>query len=184
VRHVLVDPTDPKRVYASAGPAAADGAGHGLYRSEDAGEHWVQVSPGRVGAVQSASICSATGTIYALANRDNAGWGGFWAERDLLRSDDHGKTWLEVTVKAPHGACVAVHPKDPNRVYFLGFADDVRTQEVNVWRSTDGGRTWESIANDTPLSPGGYGNKIVFDPTNPDRFFVLHDSGTYEAVEH
>jgi hypothetical protein len=33
------------------------------------------------------------------------------------------------------------------------------------------------------ISRGGVGNKIVFDPTNPSRRFLLHNSGTYEGIK-
>jgi len=76
-----------------------------------------------------------------------------------------------------------VHPRDPDRVYYAVSAADVMTDDVNVYRSTNGGKTWEPIADDVPLSPGGNGNQIVFDPSSPSRFFLSHNSGTFEGNE-
>ena len=132
-----------------------------------------------MGAVRSLSICHATGALCAIAHQP--GKAGYWASRNLWRSDDGGETWRMLDDRL--GACVALHPQDPKRVYYMTFAQDVRRDKVNVYRSTDGGETWQGIADDVPLSPGGQGNKIVFDPTDRSRFFLLHNSGTYEGAE-
>jgi len=181
VKHLLVDPTDPARLYASAVPDVAQAEGAGLYRSDDGARNWVRLGAEKLSAVKSLSVCRATGTLYVLANEPGQGHRSYWATRSLWRSDDHGETWQKVDDR--RGACVAVHPQDPDRVYFCTYAQDVRKDKVNVYRSTDGGKNWEAIADEVPLSPGGHGNKIVFDPTNPSRFFLLHNSGTYEAIE-
>ena len=54
---------------------------------------------------------------------------------------------------------------------------------MNAWRSLDGGKSWTPIADDIAITPGGDGNRIVFDPKDPSRFLLLHDSGTYEGTE-
>ena len=179
MHHLLIDPTEPTRLYASALSDAGEGAG--LYRSEDAGHNWVRLGPDKISAVKSMSICRATGTLYVLANRIGQNPGSYWALRTVWRTDDHGKTWHKIDDR--RAACVGVHPRDADRVYIATYAQDVHKEEVNVFRSTDGGETWEAIADDVPFSAGGEGNKIVFDRTNPSRFFLLYAAGTYEAIE-
>jgi photosystem II stability/assembly factor-like uncharacterized protein len=183
VNHIIVDPVAPERIYATAAPGPDAGPGGGVYRSDDAGQSWKQVGRSLVGAVRSLSVCDATGAVYALARVSGQAGRPDADELHLFRSGDHGETWREIRVPAQHGACAAVSPRDPDRVYFVSRALDVRTDEVNVWRSTDGGHSWTAIADGIALSPGGEGNQIVFDPQNPSRLFILHNSGVYEGRE-
>ena len=179
IRHVVIDPIHVERVYASAEPSVPEAVGAGLYRSEDSGVNWARLGHSQLGEVRSLSVCHRTGTLYAITHPPASA--GYWAPRSLWRSDDHGETWQKLDDQL--GACVAAHPQNPERVYYVTVAQDVRKDQVNVHRSTDGGKSWEAIADDIPLSPGGCGNKIVFDPSDPSRLFLLHNSGTYEGLE-
>ena len=59
------------------------------------------------------------------------------AVRDgLLRSTDGGATWTAVGKGWRSLAAVAVNPKDPGVVF-------VATAEGTIFRSPDGGKTWE-----------------------------------------
>ena len=180
VRKILVDPTNPRRVFAAVFAAGSHPASAGLYRSEDSGKTWIHLAPESLGSIQSLAICNANGTLYAIA-MNPAVPAGFWTERSLWRSDDHGGTWRKLDSRLSSAA--AVNPRDPNRVYLMVFAEDVTRQKTNVYRSLDGGKTWDPIANSIPLSPGEEGNQIVFDPTNPTRLLITHDSGVYEGME-
>ncbi|MBN1676133.1 MAG: sigma-70 family RNA polymerase sigma factor [Kiritimatiellae bacterium] len=177
-RRLAVDPTKPDRVYAGV----LAGAESGLYRTENGGATWTRLAADKMAAVQSISICKAGGALYALGDRIGQAPGGFWSQRTLWRSDDHGETWRQVDDR-PYLQCAAVHPRDPDRVYAVSGAMDVTKEAVNVWRSRDGGKTWTAIADDIPLSPVGQYSEMVFDPSNPHRFLVLHNSGTFEGRE-
>ena len=177
MRHLLIDPTQPARLYAAvqAEPETASG----LYGSDDGGRHWVRLGTGTIGTVRSLSLCEPAGTLYVLANSQPGG--GYFAPRTLWRSDNHGRSWAKLDERL--AACAAVHPHDANRVYLVAWAGDVSREQVNVYRSLDGGKTWTAIADNIPLTPGGEGNQVLFDPVDPSRFFVLHNSGTFEGID-
>jgi len=177
VRHLRVDPAGSGRLYAAV-EGQPEGAG-GLYGSSDGGQHWTRLGSGAIGAVRSLSLCEATGTLYVLGDSKPAG--GVFASRTLWRSDDHGLTWMKLDQRP--AACAGADPRDPRRVYLVSYAGDVTRGKVNVYRSADRGRSWAPVGDAIPLSPGGDGNQVVFDPTNPARLFVLHNSGTFEAIE-
>ena len=95
--------------------------------------------------------------------------------------EDHGASWHKLD--EGRSSTAAVHPEHPHRVCLRSFAADVTRERTNVYRSADGGRTWTEIADDIPLRPGGEGDRITFDPSDPSRFFLTHNSRTYEGVE-
>ncbi|MBN1670101.1 MAG: hypothetical protein JXR37_03665, partial [Kiritimatiellae bacterium] len=193
VRKLAVDPTNPKRVYAAILVVDPGKSGKnavvrsikevpkrfGLYRSEDRGASWRQLAAGQIAAVKTLSICKATGTLYVVGDPSVARR-SIWNRRVLWRSDDHGDSWRELDDRKLI-AFAAVHPADPERVYMATGASDVTKEAVNVWRSRDGGKTWETVADDIPLVPLGGCTQMVFDPSAPHRFLLLHDSGTYEG---
>ena len=178
VRNVIVDPSDPHRLYVSAADEA-DPRVDGLYRSDNGGDTWSRLGLAEIGGIKSISLCGATGTLYVIAAQPGKPM-SYWTPRALWRSDDHGGHWRQLDARL--GAAVAASPRDPQRLYYLAFAQNVKTDETNVYQSSDGGKTWNAAANDIPLSPGGYGNVIVFDPANPARLLLTHDSGAYEGV--
>ncbi len=63
----------------------------------------------------------------------------------IVRSKDRGVTWSVITpVNADiDRASIAISPEDPNYVYFMASGGDNRLS--GVFRSTDGGDSWEMI---------------------------------------
>ena len=80
VHAVVVDPRDPRRVFA-AGPA-------GVFRSEDSGLNWQPSSEGlgMVSIVALAQHPAQPDRLYAAS-----------ADGKLFRSDDAARTWQAVT---------------------------------------------------------------------------------------
>ncbi|MBT4821501.1 MAG: hypothetical protein HON70_37680, partial [Lentisphaerae bacterium] len=179
VKHVVSDPAEPERLYATAATTAGTAHDAGLFRSDDSGCNWVRLGTGTIGLVRSLSLGKTTGVIYVIALAP--GQAGYWSPRSLYHSLDHGETWARLDDR--FGACVAAHPAVPGKVFYMTFAQDIRRDTVNVRRSTDNGQSWQPVAGDIPLSPGGTGNQLIFDPNDPARFFLLHNSGTYEGRE-
>ncbi len=125
--------------------------GGGVWRTEDAGATWSNLSDGffrraSVGAIALAP--SEPSVIYVgmgeccIRNTTSHG-DGMW------RSVDGGLTWSHLGLEATrHIARVRVHPTDPETVYVaaLGHAHGPNP-ERGVYRSRDGGADWELILN-------------------------------------
>ena len=83
---------------------------------------------------------------------------GGWPERPgigVLRSDDHGHTWRSIAKGLPSdfGFPVVVHPHDPDTVYVMPLEGWTRTCPGGapaVWRSEDGGDSWNRLARGLP----------------------------------
>lgn len=77
----------------------------------------------------------------------------------VFRSDDEGRTWLEVPDVKPSvfGFAVAVHPTDPDTAWLVpAVKDETRVPvdaKVVVSRTRDGGKTWEVLDRGLPPPP-------------------------------
>ena len=73
---------------------------------------------------------------------------------------------------------IAVNPTNPNVIY-VGSAGQLGHEGSGVWRTTNGGQTWQPIADSLPtLSIGA----ITIDPTNVNRVYVVTaDEGLFRS---
>jgi photosystem II stability/assembly factor-like uncharacterized protein len=75
----------------------------------------------------------------------------------MYRSDDGGKSWesIEEGLPTSFGFPVAVHPRDPETLYFLPLNGDsigryVPDGKAAVWRTRDGGENWQPLRKGLP----------------------------------
>ena len=168
-----MDPTNPRRLFAatcrmrrSFWNIESGGPGSGLHRSNDGGETWVDVSqkpgfaPAPLGRIGVAVSPARPGRVWATVEAH---------ERGLYRSDDDGETWELLT-----------DDRDlQGRPWYYQhiFADPVNADTVwvlnySLWRSIDGGRTFEEIS-----APHGDHHDLWIDPRDPQRMIEGADGG-------
>jgi photosystem II stability/assembly factor-like uncharacterized protein len=90
--------------------------------------------------------------IYA-AGRDNLAWDQNQSLGAALSSDDYGLTWAPITFTHPISAVgdIVVHPTDHLTLYVTAgkwTMDMSPGPGKGVFRSRDGGQTWEQISDD------------------------------------
>ncbi len=124
---------------------------------------WRNVGPYRAGwATMAVGIPGQPNTFYF-----GAAGGGIW------KSTDAGITWqpeMQHEGASTVGA-IDVSLSDPNIIYVgtgqVAFRYDMLAGD-GVYKSTDGGKTWENVGLKKTLHIG----RIIIDPTNPDRVLV------------
>jgi photosystem II stability/assembly factor-like uncharacterized protein len=141
--------------------------GGGVWRTNDAGNTWENISDGYFGGSVGAVAVSEwdNNVIYVGGGektvRGNVSFGyGMW------KSTDAGKTWKPAGLKnTRHIPRIRIHPKNPDIVYAAVLGDLFKSSDDRgVYRSTDGGKTWERklFAN---ADAGAI--DLVLDPNNP-----------------
>ncbi|HEX9794074.1 MAG TPA: family 16 glycoside hydrolase [Planctomycetota bacterium] len=158
-------PSEPSTWYMGA-------AGGGVWRSEDDGRTWANLSDGFFGGSIGAVAVSEwdPNVIYAgggeVTVRGNVSHGtGIW------KSVDRGKTWVHAGLADSHHVPrIRIHPRDPELVYAAVLGHLYGPSEARgVYRSRNGGASWERI-----LTAGEDAGAVdlVMDPRNPRILFA------------
>jgi photosystem II stability/assembly factor-like uncharacterized protein len=124
--------------------------GGGLWKTEDAGQHWTNISDGffQTGSVGAVAVAESDPNVLYVGMGEHAVRGVMTTHGDgVYKSIDAGKTWEKMGLDLTrHIAGIAIHPKDPDIVYVAAQgALYGPSQERGVYKSTDGGETWEQV---------------------------------------
>jgi hypothetical protein len=151
----VVDPVSPNIVYAGT-------QGEGLFKSEDYGETWNQVA-GLPRNVQGITVDPRNNNeVFAAAV--GGGIGG------VFRSHDQGRTWDKAPVLAQPAWRITIVGGDSPVVYATTKAD-------GVYRSIDGGSTWQPINNGITDRQMGRAALVIVAPEGSEVLYVASEGG-------
>ena len=169
-----MDATNPDVLYASLWQAGrtpwqlvSGGAGSGLFKSTDAGEHWTEITrnpglpSGLLGTMGIAVSPANANRVWALVENKDAG--------GVYRSDDAGATWHylsgehKLRQRAWYYSKLYPDPKNQNVLY---------APNVQLYKSTDGGATWRWLPD-----PHGDDHDMWIAPNDPMRMIQSSDGG-------
>nr|MBC7612662.1 glycosyl hydrolase [Pseudopedobacter sp.] len=176
---LVMEPGNPKVFFATTWQVIrtpysmeSGGIGSGLWKSEDGGENWKNISKSKGLPKDTLGIL---GVAISPSNPDRAYTIIESKEGGLFRSDDAGKTFTkvnsqnEIRQRAWYYSKVFVDPKDENTVYVLN---------VNFLRSRNGGKTFETIK-----TPHGDHHDLWIDPEDPNRMIIGDDGGAQVSFD-
>ena len=152
--------------------------GRRLWRTGDGAGQWSAASAPMAdgGKVSAIAIAPTDGdTVIAGTSR-----GGIY--RSAAAGNSGADTaWTESTPRRGFVSSVAFDPRDAGTVYatFAGFGGE------HVWRSLDGGESWQALDGAGPTSlPNIPVHALVVDPTNGERLYVGTDLGVFVTVDN
>jgi photosystem II stability/assembly factor-like uncharacterized protein len=181
---VAVSEWDPNVVYVGGGEKTVRGNvshGDGVWKSTDAGRTWKHVGLADSRHIPRLRIHPKDpDLVYAAVLGHLFGPSD---ERGVYRSRDGGASWQRVLfVDRDTGAVdLALDPTNP-RVLYASFWRVRRTPYSlesggpgsGLWKSTDGGDTWEELTGNSGLPRGTWGiNGIAVSPTDPDNLYAM-----------
>jgi len=147
---IVIDPTNPQRMYIAISAA-------GAFRTEDAGETWKPINRGLVSPMlpnPTADVGHCVHRIAMNAARPNLLF--MQKHLDVMRSDDAGDNWHEVSGNLPSdfGFPIEVHAHEPETVYVVPIKSQTEhfppEGKLRVYRSRTGGTEWEALTHGLP----------------------------------
>ncbi len=188
VPRLAVDPRDPDVCYVAAlGHLWGANETRGVYKTTDAGKTWTPVLQidADTGCCEIAIDPNDPDTLYAaMYHRRRTAWsytsGG--PEGGLYKTSDGGNTWRKLAggLPAQTGRIgLDLFPGDPKVIVAVVESTDEGANSIRddrmrgggVFRSQDGGDSWERLSVRSPRA--FYFSKVRFDPKDSQRVYML-----------
>lgn len=144
--------------------------GGGLWRTDNAGISWRNISDGqfKTSTIGAIAVAPSDPNVIYVGSGEHAVRGQSSTYGDgVYRSTDQGRTWKNVGLAATRQiGAVRVHPQNPDLVYVAASGDRWKgTADRGVYRSSDGGKSWQHVLKGDNLTTGAI--DLSMDPTNP-----------------
>ncbi|HEX3234885.1 MAG TPA: exo-alpha-sialidase [Gemmatimonadales bacterium] len=147
---ILLDPTHPGRIFIAISAA-------GVFRSDDAGATWRPVNQGLRSQYIPDPNADVGHCVHRIAMHPSRPGVLFMQKHwDVMRSDDAGESWQEVSGNLPtdFGFPIDVHAHEPETIYVVPIKSDSEhyppEAKLRVYRSRTGGNEWEALTQGLP----------------------------------
>jgi len=179
---VRIDPNNTNVVWVGTGEnnnQRSVAYGDGVYKSEDGGKSWKNM--GLKNSEHTGMIAidpKNSNTVYVAA------YGPLWSpggDRGIYKTTDGGKTWKNILQVSENTGFNEVHidPRNSNILYACAhqrrravYTYISGGPESNLYRSLDGGATWDTLKSGLPeVDKGRIG--LAISPANPDILYAI-----------
>lgn len=147
---VLLNPTNPKRMYIAISSA-------GAFRTDDGGKTWKPINQGLRSQYIPDPTAEVGHCVHCIAMHPSQPDVLFMQKHwDVMRSDDAGESWQEVSGNLPtdFGFPIEVHAHEPETIYVVPIKNDSEHYppegKLRVYRSRTGGNEWEALTKGLP----------------------------------
>ncbi len=144
--------------------------GGGVWRTDDAGNNWRNISDGffKSGSIGAIAAAPSDVNVIYVGTGEHAIRGQSSTYGDgMYRSTDQGRTWSRIGLETSRQiSAVRVHPQNPDVVYVAAQGDRWKgTSDRGVYKTVDGGKKWVQVLKGENLNSGP--SDLSMDPTNP-----------------
>ena len=147
---IIVDPRDADRIFVAISAA-------GAFRTTDGGKTWTPINKGLKSEGIPDPQAEVGHCVHRIALHPDRPEVLFMQKHwDVMRSDDGGDSWHEVSGNLPtdFGFPIDVHAHEPDTVYVVPITSDMHhfppDGKLRVYRSRTGGNEWEPLTNGLP----------------------------------
>jgi len=147
---IILDPSDPQRMYIAISAA-------GAFRTDDGGKSWKPINRGLRSQYIPDPNAEVGHCVHHIAmNPTRPGVLFMQKHWDVMRSDDAGDNWKEISGNLPtdFGFAIDIHAHEPETVYVVPIKSDsehfVPDGKLRVFRSRTGGNEWEALTKGLP----------------------------------
>ncbi|MCX6269248.1 MAG: hypothetical protein NTW16_18170 [Bacteroidetes bacterium] len=192
VGDIAIDPNNDQVIYCGTGEANSSSfsfLGNGVYKSTDAGATWQHTGLsnsayiGRVVVDYSNSqqvFVAACGNLFSAND-----------ERGVYRSSNGGQTWQRVLYLNDSTSAIDLvqDPANP-LVLYASMWERIRGltyrqsfgESSGIWKSTDGGTTWNELTNGIPTGSNGGRIGLSIAKSSPNIVYAFYDLPDYEVA--
>ncbi|MBY0436153.1 MAG: glycosyl hydrolase, partial [Cyclobacteriaceae bacterium] len=183
---LAIAPSNPKQVWAGTGETflirPAHAVGNGVYKSSNAGKTWKKMGLEKTFLISRVIVHPTdTNTVYVATlghARDPQ------QERGVYKTIDGGKNWERIFFVNENTGCsdMAMDTKDPNTLFAAMWEVEIKTWNLKsggagsgIYRSKDGGKTWQPLRNGLESGSTHPVGKTSVDVafTDPKRVYAL-----------
>ncbi|MDX2184333.1 MAG: glycosyl hydrolase [Gemmatimonadaceae bacterium] len=143
------------------------GTGGGVFKTDDAGTTWTNISDGFFGgSIGAIDIADSDPNVIVVGTGSADIRGNTSPGRGVYRSTDAGKTWAFIGLKETQQiARVVIHPNNPDLFFVAALGHPFgKNKERGIFRTKDGGATWQHVL---ALNDSTGASDLAMDPTNP-----------------
>ena len=178
---IALTPGNPDVVWVGTGESNVRNSvsfGDGVYKSTDGGRTWQHMGlkdSEHISAIvinpQNPDVVYVGALGHAFAPNE---------ERGVFMTTDGGKTWTKTLyIDNQHGVSdLEIDPSNPNILYAGMWSFERKpwtfhsgSEKGGVYKSIDGGRTWNKLTNGLPKLMGRIGVRVA--PSNPNVVYVI-----------
>ena len=194
---VTYDPNNSNVIWVGSGEnnnQRSASYGDGVYKSTDGGKSWKNMG---------LKNSEHTGMIKVDPKNSDviyvAAYGPLWSaggDRGIYKSIDAGKTWKKILNVSENTGFNEIHidPRYSNILYASahqrrrqGYSYISGGPESNVYKSNDGGLTWDTLSNGLPAGDKGRIG-LSISPANPDYIYAIIEAagksgGVYRSTD-
>jgi photosystem II stability/assembly factor-like uncharacterized protein len=120
-----------------------------LWKTTDGGASWLPVTDGQItsASVGAVAVAESNPDVVYIGMGEAQLRANVLQGDGVYRSSDGGRSWTHVGLKETQAISrIRIHPSDPNRVYVAALGHPFGANpERGVFRTLDGGRTWQKI---------------------------------------
>jgi photosystem II stability/assembly factor-like uncharacterized protein len=168
--------------------------GDGVYRSDDGGKSWKNMGLKNSEHIGMIAIDPKNSDVVYVA-----AYGPLWSpggDRGIYKTTDGGKTWKQILFVSENTGCNEIHMDPRNSNVLYACAHQRRRQvftyisggpESNIYKSNDGGVTWDTLRTGLPtVDKGRIG--LAVSPVNPDYIYAIIEAadkkgGVYRSTK-
>jgi photosystem II stability/assembly factor-like uncharacterized protein len=147
--------------------------GGGLWKTTDGGVTWRSVTDGQItsSSIGAVAVAPSNPDIVYIGTGEADIRGNIIQGDGVYKSTDAGKTWTKTGLTETQNISkIRVHPTNPDLVYVAAFGHHAAPNpERGVFRSKDGGKTWEKILYRDDKTGS---IELVLDPNNPQVIYA------------
>jgi len=146
--------------------------GGGVWKTENGGSTWKNISDGYFGgSIGAIAVSSSHPNVLYVGGGEVTVRGNVSPGTGIYKSVDGGRSWRSMGLKnSRHIPRIRIHPSNPDIVYAAVLGDLFKdSDERGVFKSEDGGETWKRMlfANERAGAVD-----LILDPVNPDVLYA------------